>query len=552
MKLKIFFFLGLLCSLKLLAQDIPFRLMHTNDLHSHLEGSWKINQAGTPIRMGHYARLIYEIDQRRQEAKQKSQATILVDAGDFFAGTIFHTLAPWDKVTEFPEWEYFSRAGYDAVILGNHEFDPGNRGFSVMLSKIEGGPQLVSTNIVLPKDFEGSKVLKSAIKEISYQSHKINVGILGILPPDGCLVSKASRENIRFVGFEDSTSKAKWSELEELLANEIQKLKKQAQVVILVMHGGNPEDERLASNLKDVDFIIAGHTHRVYGHTVSGVPISQAGDFGSHLGSIDLSYSLKEKKLRVLSPEADWIQPIFSNGAKDPEFEKRIDHFKKLAKLRFGARVANFEQILFTPTQNYLRAREVNNQLGVFVTSHIRQSLNTKIKDPVDIYFTSMGLIRSSFIKDIPYSFPDLFEMLSVGFAADGSPGAEISIFKLTPNDIEKVIGFMELYSNFSNSFAPAFSDSLSFKVRKWGIPFINRIYDIKVHGVDLDEMDQPITVATNMIVAKNVDMVTQKTYGLVSITPLGSDLKPKVPIATTLPKEFELLSDAFLEFKTP
>ena len=502
--------------------------------------------------MGHYARLIHEIDQRRQEAKQNSQATILVDAGDFFAGTIFHTLAPWEKVSEFPEWEYFSRAGYDAVILGNHEFDPGNRGFSVMLSKIAGGPKLISTNIVLPKDFDGSKILKSTVKEIEYQSHKIKIGVLGILPPDGCLVSKASREDISFIGFEDSTSKAKWSDLQELLAKEIQLLKKRAQVIILVMHGGNPEDERLAGSLKDIDFIVAGHTHRVYGTTVNGVPISQAGDFGSHLGSIDLSYDLKEKKLKVLTPQSQWITPILSDGQKDPEFLNRIEHFKKLAKLRFGARVANFDQVLFTPKQNYLRAREVNNELGVFVTSHIRKSLNNKIKEPVDIYFTSMGLIRSSFIKDIPYSFSDLFEMLSVGFASDGAPGAEISIFKLAPNDIEKVIGFMELYSNFSNSFAPAFSDSLSFKVRKWGIPFLNRIYDIKVNGVDLDKIDKPITVATNMIVAKNVDMVTQKTYGLVSITPLGPDLKPRVPIATTLPKEFELLSDAFLEFKTP
>src|SRR5690606_13301250 len=119
-----------------------------------------------------------------------------------------------------------------------------------------------------------------------------------------------------------------------------------------------------------------------------------------------------------------------------------------------------------------------------------------------------MGLIRNSFYKDIPYSVADIFEFLSVGFDEEGRAGPKVSIFKLSPNHVETVIEFLELYSNFSNSFAPAFSESVSFKIRKWGIPFVNRVYDIKVNNIPLDRFDRPLIVATNMFVAKNVDLI--------------------------------------------
>lgn len=533
------------------AQDIAFRLMHTNDLHSHLEGSWQLDQNNTPVRLGHYSRLLSEISKAKSEAKANGQETVLLDAGDFFAGTVYHTLGPWSEVEEFPEWEYFTRAGYDAVTLGNHEFDPGNVGLATMLSKIKKGPKIVSSNILIPKEFNREKIFDYAIKEISYKERRIKIGILGILGPDGCLVSKASREAIRFTGFSDGDSSAQWGELVEDLQRKIDILKKQVQVVILIMHAGNPEDSKLAEALKGVDLIVAGHTHRVYGHYIAGTPISQAGEFGSHLGLLDLSYNIEKKALTVITPKNSWIKEIRSEGTRDIKFDQRIKYFKKLSKKRLGAMIPDYDQIIFTPKRDYLRAREINNELGSFITSSIKSSINDlRPTSQIDLYFTSMGLIRSSFYKDIPYTFPDIFEILSVGFARDGKPGSEITIFKLSPNDVEKVVGFMELYSHFSSSFAPAFSDSVQFKVRSWGIPFVNRIYDLKINGVAIGQIEKPITVSTNMIVAKNIDLIGQKTYGLINIEPLNLQGEAQTPKPTTLPKEFELLTNHLLKNK--
>src|SRR5690606_4051961 len=138
------------------------------------------------------------------------------------------------------------KAGYDAVILGNHEFDPGNVGVKTMFSKVSNGPALVSTNILLPDNADFlNKVVSYTSKEISYKDNKIKVGVLGILGPDGCLVSRGTREQVKFIGFDDTNSKARWDDLIDHLQKQIDILKKDHQVIILVMHAGNPEDEKL-------------------------------------------------------------------------------------------------------------------------------------------------------------------------------------------------------------------------------------------------------------------------------------------------------------------
>lgn len=497
-----------------------------------------IEGESSPVRLGHYAKILTEIDR----LKNDGMPTLTLDAGDFFAGTIYHSLASDSSNAIFPEWEFFKRAGYDAVILGNHEFDAGNNGFQKMLAKITDGPALLSTNISLPVHLKNNKIVSEVIKTLTYKDQSLSVGILGILGPDGCLVSKSSREEISFIGFDDASSNQRWDELIGLLKEKIKVLKDKTDMIILVMHAGHPEDEKLANALDGIDFIIAGHTHKIYAEKINNIPISQAGDFGSHLGAIDLVIHKTKKTIEIKTPFNQWHRRIRDQEYDEP-FLKRINSFKLEARKHFSSTLPNFNKVIYTPTKTMLRSREVHNELGRFITSGIRESINKVSKDKVDIYFTSMGLIRASLFKDKTYTFPDLFEILSIGFDRNGKPGPELSVFKLTTNDLVKVISFMELYSHFSNSFAPAFSSSLEFKVRKYGIPFVNRIYDIKVGGVDLDDIHHHITVATNMIVAKNIDLVSSKTYGLIKLDPLNLEGQSQSPKESYLPKEFELLT---------
>lgn len=531
-----------LFSFALNATEVRFRVLHTNDLHSHFDGAWKRDEQGVVKRMGGYARLIHEITSYRASAAAAGEQTLTLDAGDFYAGTIYHAVGPWSETDVFPEWEFFKSAGYDVVTLGNHEFDPGNRGVATMFAKRDGGPDIVSTNILLKDKNVIQNVLPYSSRKVRFQGQEINVAIMGILGPNGCLVSRTTRESVQFVGFNDENSSDEWSELLEHLQKQIDEIKKNHQVIILVMHAGNPEDEKFASNLKDIDLIIAGHTHRRYGEFVNGVPISQTGSFGAGLGTLELKYDRATDKLTVLNPVEKWTLPIENQGQSYIPFLKRTLHFKELAHKRFGT---GLKSLSYIPKQDYVHSRELNNELGQFVTSKIRHVLNQNYEQKIDAYFTSIGLIRSSFYKGIEYDAADIFEMLSVGFDEELRPGPKTSVFTLSPDDVETVIEFMELYSRFSSTFAPAFSDSVKFEVRKYGIPFVNRIYNITLHGKPLTEYKRPIVVATNMFVAANVDLVPQKTYGLISISPMDLAGSMSSPQASNLPKEYELLIEA-------
>ena len=80
--------------------------------------------------------------------------------------------------------------------------------------------------------------------------------------------------------------------------------------------------------------------------------------------------------------------------------------------------------------------------------------------------------------------------------------------FYLTPKEVKSVISFMEISRVISTSFSPAISPNFSFKIRKWGIPFINRIYDLKLNGTPFSDISRPIKIATNRYVVDNISTV--------------------------------------------
>lgn len=105
-------------------------IIHSNDLHSHLLGAppnidYTPSITGDDRTSGGWARIATVIKQVKTE---RSNPVLVVDAGDFLMGSLFHMLS---REQAF-ELRLLSMMGYDAVGLGNHEFDlnPGDwRGY---------------------------------------------------------------------------------------------------------------------------------------------------------------------------------------------------------------------------------------------------------------------------------------------------------------------------------------------------------------------------------------------------------------------------------------
>ena len=202
------------------------------------------------------------------------------------------------------------------------------------------------------------------------------------------------------------------------------------------------------------------------------------------------------------------------------------------------------EDIIFTPQKDYIRSHAIPNPMGKLVTDSIIKELNSDVLfDSIDVYMTSMGLVRTSLYKGVPYTRAELFEAVSIGFDQQFRPGIEIVSFYLSTKDLERILNFMELYSHISTSFSPAISSTVDFKIRKWGIPFINRIYDIKLNGVELKKVDRLVKIATNRYVVNNIDTVRKITRGWIEIVPKNDRGEP-LKVLPTHGKEYQHLTE--------
>lgn len=534
---------------------IPFTVFHSNDLHSHLDGV-KVPSGDSFEKRGGFARITTAISDIRKQ--KKDEIVIGVDAGDFFSGTIFSAIA-LSKEKDFPEYQFLVENKYDLLTLGNHEFDPMNDGLELILKKASENPNtipLIASNLYVNHDsplrkFVGDNALirPYMIKDFKSPKGSIKVGFLGVLGPDGCLVSRSTRGDVHFIGFDDQKSKEHLGDLADHLNKMIRDMRSRfkVDVVILSMHGGGKEAYDLAEKLKGLDILVAGHTHKQEFAIAHGVVVNQTGAYGENLGYLEFNFDTKSRKIALKNPKANHVITITDKIPENISWKKRIDSWRTKSFLLMDEKT-NPTEVVFTPKKSYIRSSAIPNPMGELVTSSIFTELNSTIpatEDKIDIYLTSMGLVRTSFYKNTPYTRAEIFEAVAIGYDKTKHPGIEVVSFYLSPKEVKTVLSFMEIYRFISTSFSPAISPNVSFKIRKWGIPFINRIYDLKLNGTPLSDVNRPIKLATNRYVVDNIETVKKITRGWIDLSPKTKAGEPVV-LYPVHPKEYQLLIKHF------
>lgn len=255
-------FVGSLVSLNSFAWDLT--ILHINDVHSAAAG---VNDRG-PVyddtnAVGGLARVTAFVADEKAKAKAQGKAVLTLDAGDFWQGTHFFRTGgmPWAR-------EAMRRMPWDAVTLGNHEFDLGCETlaqyvkalpFPVLAANLEKNPACPLSTTPLPatvvKDFGGVKV-----------------GIIGLVNDEGKDISEAC-PNTDFANRTKALERAA-AELEKAGVTHI----------IAVTHVGYEADQALARAVPAIDVIVGGHTHSVLGdhpHSEGPYPTVIAHDDGS-------------------------------------------------------------------------------------------------------------------------------------------------------------------------------------------------------------------------------------------------------------------------------
>lgn len=256
-------------------------ILHTNDVHSHIEPFGPENSRNP--NMGGVARRATLVEQIRRE----NPNTLLLDAGDIFQGTPFFNFYGGEL-----EFKLMSKLGYDAATIGNHDFDNGIEGLYSQLPHADF--DFISSNYDFTNTILDGKVLpyRILIKD------GVRIGIFGLGIKLEGLVNEHLYKETKYL---DPVEIA-------LDMSRILKEEQKCDLVICLSHLGYEyknekiSDVALAKATKGIDLIIGGHTHTflekpTYELNMDGqkVLINQVGCFGLYLGRIDFYLDDKNK-----------------------------------------------------------------------------------------------------------------------------------------------------------------------------------------------------------------------------------------------------------------
>lgn len=235
MKQKFFILLGIVVLLFsaafTLAQDeesFSLTIMHTNDVHANHDADRDGN--------GGAARQATVVDQIRAEGGN----SLLLDGGDRFTGTLYHV-----------QWlgqdsaQIMNAIGYDAMALGNHEFDNGDAVLAQFLDAINFPALSANIDFSASADLAG-KVNPYVVLEVDGQQ----IGLIGLTVAETEILSSPGPDLV-FDHDLVSVTQGVVDELTEMGVNKI----------ILVTHIGYAADVEVAQAVSGVDIVVGGHTN---------------------------------------------------------------------------------------------------------------------------------------------------------------------------------------------------------------------------------------------------------------------------------------------------
>ena len=268
--------MAFLLFLPLLAAGQSLVIVHANDTHSHIE-PLRIGSGPEEGMGGVIERAAFVDSVRRADGKGK---VLLLHAGDFSQGTSYFTVMKGDL-----EIDLINAMGYDAVALGNHEFDNGIEELTRRLKKVKC-PVLCANYDFSPFEL-GKYVRPYAI----VRRGGLKIGIIGLLTDISRVVSSEIADRIPSLDAVEVTNK-----YAAVLKNE-----KHCDLVIALTHIGFDEGEgisdlNLVAGTRNVDAVVGGHSHTFLKKAVMEknsdgkiVPIVQDGCWGLYEGVLKVN-----------------------------------------------------------------------------------------------------------------------------------------------------------------------------------------------------------------------------------------------------------------------
>ena len=539
-------------------------ILFTHDLHSH----FLPQPTAEGGESGGYARLKTVIDGERA----MNPAALLVDGGDFSIGSLIQTL----YTTQAAELRTMGAMGYDAVTIGNHEFDHKGTGFAEMLNSAKAAqqaavelllvdarpledmdayrerfgpvtpvlPTLLEANYAPADDNPDRAFIRSAMEGygvtdcMTLERGGVTYGLFGLMGVDSDECAPTS-------GFTRTDAAKAAKRCVETLKGE------GAEIIVCLSHSGtgdslaSSEDEELAKAVDGIDVIVSGHTHSTLAEplVVNDTYIVSSGPYCQNLGSLTFSWDGSGEK-RLLDYR---LIPIDETVAENPEIAGFVEQWKDMVGETYLARYGLTYDEVLTHTDCDLTtpasAVQENNGLGTLVSDAFLwadRTLNAAYADsPHTVSVTADGVLRANLpAGDLTVAMA--FDVLSMGVGEDGTSGFPLVAVYLTGKELKAA---MEVDASVT-PIMPAAQLYMSgakyaFNTKRM---FFNRVYDAALTDVTFDESgtgnayeidDNALyRVVTGMYSAQMLGTVKSKSMGLLSLEPKQANGTPVTDFA--------------------
>lgn len=309
------------------AATVDLRIMETSDLHGNMMDFDYYKDA--PTEKFGLARTASLIKQARQQATN----SVLVDNGDLIQGSPlgdYMAKKRWRQGEVHPVYLAMNPLGYSVGNVGNHEF---NYGLD-FLKRALAGAAFPYINANLLDAATGQPLLKpylieeKQVKDRDGNTHTLRIGYIGFVPPQIMVWDKANL-----------AGKVQVADITETAKKWVPEMRKAgAQVVVAIPHSGLSAEPYRAmaensvyylSQVPGIDAIMFGHAHAVFPSsdfadikgadvkqgTLNGTPAVMPGQWGDHLGIVDLQLNNDGGNWQVVQARAE-ARPIYDTAAK--------------------------------------------------------------------------------------------------------------------------------------------------------------------------------------------------------------------------------------------
>jgi len=453
-------FLGIPGNLKSYAgetEELYFCILHTNDMQSALiphSPAVDYHPEEEDPTIGGFARLATAVDEIRENKMREGEPVLLFDAGDFLGGSAFAWLALRGYAAELT---IMQEMGYDAVVIGNHEYDYGPDVLAQYLLQA-GYPEAHQKTLVLASNTEAPPAHPLAARGLYRNTgmfeleNGLKVGVFGLIGENAVLVM-AETGDMQFLDQHEAARQA------------VDELKEQgANVIVGITHSGVDEDRELAREVLGIDVIVGGHSETaLYKPVLQGATIIvQAGSLGRYLGQLELAYNSSTGKVRVRNEENDrpFLIPIDDSFACHPEIDALVQEYTLILNAYIDEMTGGkFDDVMSTVARsdfilsNHLPLSET--PLGNFVTDAMRMVAQEVIGKRVDVAGQANGCIRKSIFPGTTehsggnVSFYEIVEATGMGHGLDGYPGCPIVSVYLTGEEVRRLLEINILLQEF-------------------------------------------------------------------------------------------------------